>query len=314
MSRQKEIAINSNGRPIRIHLDSGRTRPRVACLGPAGTYTEAARYEMLTSYLMDMDSEFLPDNPQVVRKVDSGEFDLGVVPIENAIGGDVADVLAALNHTKNLTILGERVVGIQHMLAGRADRGIINRIASHPQGLAQCGRFLREHYPKILTQVVDSTSAAAELASKDPSVLAIASRRAAQINELTILDEDIGDVKGNSTRFLLLGRGETDPTGDDLTSLLFVPKVNKPGILARCLTAISAYGIDLAKITSHPTGAMGQYAFWTVMQGHLRDNNVSAAIQDLRETYCSTMRIFGSYARSELPIGAREPGAINGFS
>ena len=129
---------------------------------------------------------------------------------------------------------------------------------------------------------------------------------------MPILAEDIGDVRGNSTRFLMLGRGETDSTGQDSTALIFVPKGDRPGILARCLTALASYGINLTKLDSRPTGVMREYAFWITMDGHLKDPMVKRGIDDLRETYCSSLRILGSYRKADLPEGVRDPGVING--
>lgn len=304
-----EILVNNY--PIDIELAQGSTKPRVACLGPEGTYTEAARYELLKEYLAEMDTEFLPYNATVVQKVEAGDYDIGIVPVENAIEGDVVEVLRELNHTKHLKILGETILGIQHMLIGWQGEQI-EKIHSHPQALAQCRTYLLDNYPGVKQEPTSSTAVAVELVKTNKQIAAIASRRAAQINGLSILTENIGDVKGNSTRFLMLGKGETYPTGQDSTAMIFIPTGDRPGILARCLTALASYGINLTKLDSRPTGVMREYAFWATMDGHYKDNNVRHGIDDLRETYCSSLRVLGSYRKTLLPEGTRDPGAING--
>lgn len=311
MSKEIEILINNH--QVRIELAQDRTKAKVACLGPQGTYTEAARYELLGNYLDGMDAEFLDFNAAVVQKVESGDYDIGIVPVENATEGDVVEVLRELNHTRQLTIVGETILGIQHMLIGWP--GVqIDEIHSHPQALGQCRSYLLDNYPGVRQEPASSTSAAVELVKNNRHIVAIASRRAAQINGLPILAEDIGDVKGNSTRFLMLGRGEAYPTGQDSTALIFIPRGDRPGILARCLTTLASYGINLTKLDSRPTGIMRQYAFWATLDGHYQDPIVQRGTDDLRNTYCSSLRILGSYRKADIPAGVRDPGVINGQS
>lgn len=308
MSTKIELLINSH--PIQVDPAQGRKNLRVACLGPEGTYTEAARYELLRDYLVGMDQGFLPTNAKVVQQVEAGEFDLGIVPVENAIEGDVVEVLRELNHTKETTILGEIILGIDHMLIGRPGM-TIEEIRSHPQALAQCRTYLLQNYPNVTQEPSLSTTDAVKYALEHKSAAAIAGRRAAVVYNLPILAENIGDVKGNSTRFLMLGRGETQPTGQDSTALIFIPKGDRPGLLARCLTALASYGINLTKLDSRPTGVMREYAFWITLDGHIKDEAVRRGIDDLRDTYCSSLRVLGSYRRAELPQGTKDPGVIN---
>lgn len=309
MNREMEILINDH--PVRIELVQGRTKPKVACLGPEGTYTEAARYALLRDYLAEMEASFLPTNPAIVQQVDSEDFDLGIVAVENATEGNVHEVLREFNHARNITILGETILGIQHMLIGWPGE-TINTIYSHPQALGQCRTYLLNNLPDARQEASLSTAAAVEVVMKDKKAAAIASRRAAQLSNMPILAEDIGDIKGNSTRFLMIGRGETYPTGRDSTAVVFVPKEDQAGILARCLTTLASYGINLTSIESRPTGLMRQYAMWVNLEGHGRDENVQKGLKDLQETYCTSLRIVGSYRAAELPEGVREPGVING--
>lgn len=311
----KYIEIPINDYPVLIDLAQGRTKPKVACLGPEGTYTEAARHEFLGKYLDQMHASFLPHNAAIVQEVKKGRYDLGIVAIENSTEGDVAEVIRELKHTRNITILGETILPIKHMLIGWPEANI-TAIHSHPQALAQCRTYLLENYPQIKQEPALSTAEAVQLVKNNKVTAAIASRRAAEVNNLSILAEDIGDIKGNSTRFLMLGRGETNPTSQDSTSFIFIPKGDRPGILARCLTSIASYGINLTKIDSRPTdsGIMRQYAFWIILDGHIKDDIVKLCLKDLKETLCSSLRILGSYRKAILPEGSMIPGALNGRS
>lgn len=309
MNKSIEILINNH--PVNIELAQGRTKPKVACLGPEGTYTEAARYKLLEKALDKMTADFLPYNATVVQAVEKEDYDIGIVPVENSIEGDVVEVLRELNHARRITILGEIILGIQHLLIGWPGSEI-SEIHSHPQALAQCRTYLLNNYPQAKQEPSSSTTAAVELARNNRQVAAIAGSRAAQIYNVPILAEDIGDVKGNSTRFLMLGKGDTYPTGQDSTALIFIPTKDEEGILAKCLTRLSDYGINLTKLDSRPTGIMRQYAFWVTLDGHIKNDSVKQGIEDMKNTYCSSLRILGSYGKAELPAGVRDPGVING--
>lgn len=309
MNKQVELLINDY--PIRIDLAQGRSRPKVACLGPAGTNGEEARHQLLKESLEGMDADFLDLNTTVVQRVKKGDYDLGVVPVENAIEGDVAEVLRELNHARHLNILGETIIGIHHMLIGWPEEKI-EEIRSHSQALGQCRKYLLTCYPQTRIEPYSSTAAAVELTQTSKSVAAIASERAAKIHNVPILARDIGDIKGNSTRFILLGRGSTEPTGQDSTAFVFVPTGDRPGILARCLTALASYGINLTKLDSRPTGKLREYAFWVTIDGHVKDENLRRGLDDLRKTYCSSLWIMGSYRKALIPKGVREPGSLNG--
>lgn len=309
MSRHIEILINEHA--VQVSLAQGRMRPKVACLGPVGTNGEEARYRLLGDQLRNMDADFLDLNTTIVQKVKKGEYDLGVVPVENAIEGDVAEVLRELNHARGLNIVGETIIGIHHMLIGWPGEKI-REIRSHIQALGQCRKYLLKEYPDTKAETYSSTAAAVALTLEDRSIAAIASERAARIHNVPILAKDIGDIKGNSTRFVLLGRGSTEPTGQDSTAFVFVPTGDRPGILARCLTTLASYGINLTKLDSRPTGKIREYAFWVTIDGHVKDEHLRRGLDDLRKTYCSSLWIMGSYRKSFIPEGVREPGSLNG--
>lgn len=300
-----------NGHSIQVKLDQGRQKPRVGLLGPVGTYTEEAGGVILNGHMANFDVNYLLTNGDVVRRVDTGEYDIGIAPVENSTEGDVVEVLRALVRTRHLSILGETVRPIQHMLIGKPNE-LLTEVYSHVQALGQCRGYLLTHYPEIVQVSTDSTAAAVEKIKDKPHAAAIASRRVAEIFGLPIMAADIGDVKGNSTRFIMVGRGETNPTSRDSTTLVFVPKEDRAGILARCLTALASYGINLTKIDSHPSGIMRRYMFLLTLDGHQKDPTVKSAIEDLRTTYCASLRILGSYRKAEIPQGAKEPGDLNG--
>ena len=114
-------------------------------------------------------------------------------------------------------------------------------VASHSQPLAQCREWLRKHMPSIPTLPVFSTGAAAEMASKNPNIGAIASSLAIKTYDLQVVVKGIEDYSGNTTRFLVIGNESPNASGDDRTSLL-IGLVDKPGSLNEILTILSQEG------------------------------------------------------------------------
>lgn len=304
-----EILVNNY--PVQIKIAEGREKPRVAFLGPKGTYTEEATHTILNGNIDQFDLSLLANNGEVVRRVNDGDFDIGIVPVENSTEGDVMEVLRELVRAHRVNVLGETIRRIEHMLIGRPGEPI-EEIYSHVQALGQCRAFLLANYPQARQISTPSTADGVEQIKDKPNAAAIASRRVAEMSGLSILAENIGDMKGNSTRFLMIGRGETQPTGEDTTSLVFVPKEDYPGILWECLGVFRMHGINLTKIDSHPTGRLREYMFMASLDGHQVDDIVRRALTLLEEQYCSSIRRLGSYRKAQLPEGVREPGAING--
>ena len=167
---------------------------------------------------------------------------------------------------------------------------------SHPQALAQC-----EHYITrlgIQREVVYDTAGAVKMlkASGRHDHAAIASRRAAEVYEMQILEEGIEDDEANYTRFVVLSREPIVPAAPAKTSIVFTLK-NVPGALFKALSVFALRDLDLTKIESRPlAGTPWDYLFYLDFVGSRADANVQRALDHLSE-YATTLRVLGSYAR-----------------
>lgn len=306
-----ELIINNS--LVRIELGPGRLRPNIACLGPEGTYTEEARDVLLMGNgHHNIQKNFLDKNVEVVEKVDEQEFDAGVIPAENLLEGEVVDVWKMLLRTKNTRILGEVIILIQHMLIGKPDEEILT-ILSHEQALGQSREFIAQHYPQAKLLQTTSTAKAVEEIINLKNAAAIASLRVAQRHNMPILTQNIGDNPYNATRFYLIGRGETKPSGDDITTAIIYPQQNRVGMLRDCLNVLADCNINLTNIRSYPTKKqMGEYLFLVSFNGHQKETPVIDALQTIRDKYGASSRILGSYKSAPIPEGVVEPETING--
>jgi prephenate dehydratase len=267
--------------------------PRVAYLGPAGTNTEVAA---LSAY---------PDGALVsyatifaaARAVQTGEADLGVVPIENSLQGTVTDTVDVLIRDDGLAVCGEIVLPIEHCLMAKPGtaRDDIDVIYSHPQSLGQCRRWLEAQMPRVRTEAALSNAEAVAIAMKTPRSGAIGPARAADIYGAEILDRGIQDSRVNKTRFVVLGRAGAAATGRDKTSIAIAVAHDRPGTLVSVLHEFSDRAINMTKIESRPSGEeLGVYIFLIDVEGHRDDPMLAQALAAVREQ-SSFFKVFGSY-------------------
>ncbi|MDT8900456.1 prephenate dehydratase [Anaeroselena agilis] len=260
------------------------SEPTVAYLGPRGTFSE----EIALSFYRGVEGCFTPYEriDAVIRAVADGEAAEGIVPVENSLDGSVNITLDTLAHEVDLRVVKEMVLPIRHNLLARADTKHINVILSHPQALAQCRNYLREHYPGAELVAVESTAAAAyQVASGAKNTAAIGSLRAARLYNLAVPAVDIQDNPNNSTRFIVLARDAAAPAGPNCkTSVICQINGEKPGSLYEILGEFARRQVNLTKIESRParTG-LGLYIFFLDAEGSLEDGNVRAAVEAVRE-------------------------------
>jgi chorismate mutase/prephenate dehydratase len=162
--------------------------------------------------------------------------------------------------------------------------------------LGQCRLWLEQNLPGAEIKAVESTARAAEIAAREKGAAAIASVHAANLYGLTLLRRHIEDHPNNFTRFLVIGRRPTAPTGRDKTSIMFSTK-DEPGVLYRLLRPLAEAKLNLSKIESRPLKKKAwEYVFFIDLDGHIENKKVARAIRQM-EKQCSYLQILGSYPR-----------------
>jgi chorismate mutase/prephenate dehydratase len=233
---------------------------------------------------------------EAFRSAESGGADFAVAPVENSSDGAVGRTLDLLLTTP-LRICGEIDVRVRQNLLSRAKGPKdIRRVYSHAQSLAQCNGWLGQNLPKSERIPVGSNAEAARRASKEKGAAAIAGEAAAALYKLKIVAQGIEDDPNNTTRFLVLGQVEAQPSGRDRTSLVLSAE-NKPGAVHALLSPIAANGVSMTRIESRPARARSarwDYVFFIDVEGHQQDAKVAAAIGELRQR-APFLKVLGSY-------------------
>ena len=281
-----------------------------AYLGPKGTFTEAAFLQMPIA----QGAELIPAESvrAALNMVRAGEVFGALVPIENSVEGSVATTLDELGHGDTLEIIDEIAIPVEFSLLAMPGKLIsdISRISTHPHAHAQCVDWLQENIPGVHVLPAMSTAAAAEeLAAGANYDAAICSVSAAKHYGLEILAEGIGDSDSAWTRFILVSKpGHAQAaTGNDKTTLSLFMHRNQPGALLKILTEFAVRGVDLSRLESRPTKQqLGDYFFSLDCVGHIDDENLGAALIELRRI-CADVKFLGSYPRHD---NASADGAI----
>jgi prephenate dehydratase len=281
---------------------------RVAFLGPAGTFTEEALRASAPSDVLELP---YPTVYETVMAVKEGQADRAVVPIENSLEGGVAatlDTLAA--EADAVRIAAEAILPVHHCVvaARQLDLSEIERIVSHPQATAQCGRFLREHLAQAELVSAGSTAEAVRQVRDAPgNWAALGSRLSADLYGCRILAADVEDDPDNLTRFVWLAPSfeVPDPGPRAKTSIVFWGAGDEsPGWLVAALHEFADRGVNLTRIESRPRRVrLGHYMFFADMEGGQDEAPVREALEALGGRV-QTLRVLGSYPAAAAPAAA----------
>lgn len=263
---------------------------KIAYMGPPASFSNIAALKKFGSSV-----KYTPVSSitGVFAEVEHERADYGVVPIENSIEGAVNYTLDMFMES-DLKICSEISLEISHNLLAKCGMGQIKKVYSNPQVFGQCRMWLESNLPRVELIEVSSTTRAAEIAVKEKYSAAIASLLAAECYGLDIAARSIEDSAHNVTRFLVIGKVESNPTGKDKTSVMFSLK-DRIGALHDMLAPFKKYKINMTKIESRPSKKKPwEYYFFIDIAGHYQDKGANKALAELRNV-CAHVKVLGSY-------------------
>jgi prephenate dehydratase len=270
----------------------------IAFQGEHGAYSELAAYEYYGSEVNTLPCQTFED---VFRSVDDGHAIRGLIPVENSLAGSIhRNYDLMLRH--DLNFVGEYFLRVSHCLLALPGVRLedIRSVHSHPQGLAQCEANLFKLGVEQVAEVDTAGSARLVRDQGDKSAAALASKRAAEVYELQILNEHMEDNPANFTRFLALAKepyAAEDPEQNEYKTSIVFNLVNKPGALFKALSVFALRDIDLTKIESRPIpGQPWEYMFYVDFGGHAQALNCKRALDHLGEL-APILKNLGSYPR-----------------
>lgn len=272
---------------------------RVAFQGERGANSEEAIQQFFGP-----DVETLPCRTfeDIFEAVESGAAQYAAQPIENSTAGSI-DKAYDLLLDHDLRVWGETILRVRHALLAPpgTTEADIKRVRSHPQALAQCEHYIKNH-GWIAETAYDTAGSARDLAaSPEPNVAVIASRLAGKLYGLNELDYGIEDSYFNYTRFFILSNQAPPRAQRNKTSIVFRVR-HRPGELYACVGEFANRGINVAKIESRPRlNRPWEYLFYLDFEGHCQDPEGEAALMGLlRRT--SFVKLIGSYPAATTPV------------
>jgi len=263
---------------------------RIAYLGPKGSFSHTAA---MLKFGQSVEYEPLTDILSIFGEINKGHCDLGIVPIENTMGGGVIETLDAFVES-NTKVCAEVLMTIHHNLMANCNLEQVEKIYSKPEVFAQCRNWLTATFKEAQTVAAASTAKAAQMAAAEPGTAAIGSAIAAELYNLKIICRNIEDVTNNVTRFLVISQQDAKPTGEDKTAILF-STAHKAGSLVDVLEVFKKYNINLTNIESRPSRKrQWEYYFFADFTGHHKDKNVQNALDAARK-HCLQLSVLGSF-------------------
>lgn len=268
-------------------------KPIVAYGGTAGSYSEDATIDFFGPDTVRIACRNFED---IFKSITGGQADYGVVPIENSTTGSVKDIFELL-YKYNCYIIGETQVRVDHCLMGTEESSIedITDIYSHEQSLMQCSEFL-ETFPDWELHSYDNNALAAKFVKEkqDKHLAAIASKRAAKIHGLKVLEEHINFLDINTTRFIVIADHLENQKNMNKISLSFSVG-HKPGALVRVLNIFDKHHLNLCKIESRPNRKKNwEYNFFIDIEGNISDEILNETIKEVIAE-STDFRFLGSY-------------------
>jgi len=289
-----EKAIQNIYRQI-IKSSKGIQGIEVAFQGETGAYSEEAAFQYFGHSIMPKPCQTFD---AVFEVVENDEVPFGVVPIENSLEGSISRVYDLLLNS-SLKVSGELDLHvIHHLIANQsATMDTIKKVYSHPQALNQCQVFLRQ----IGCEAISTYDTAGSVKMvKEKNIIdgaAVASAHAAEVYGMKIIAREIEDNPNNFTRFFILSKKDSPPTGADKTSIVFSVK-HQPGALVNSMKEFADAKINLTKIESRPTRQKAwEYNFYLDFEGHQQDKIVKETLEKM-EDHALFLKILGSYPRA----------------
>ena len=268
--------------------------PIVGFQGEIGAYSEKA----VQLYFSEANSKAYKTFSDLFDALESEQIELAILPIENSIEGSVTESYELLLKSK-VTVVGEINVKIEHCLISHHDtsKDDIDVIYSHTQALGQCKAYLKNSGCDAVT-TYDTAGSVKMIKEKNmKKAAAIASKDAAKLYDMSVIEENIQDHEDNFTRFFCLSKIPTKSTGNDKTSIVFSAG-DVAGSLYKALKEFADGNINLTKLESRLTRKKAwEYNFYLDFEGHIDDENCKKAIQELINIG-SSVKVLGSYPRS----------------
>ena len=273
----------------------------VICLGQGGSYSEIAKDKLFKAYDLFLYQRSLVSIKECIDYIDENCNAIAVLPVETTYKGIIRETIDNLILTKNqnIQILAETIIPVNDCILSKTTEFYsLTGLIANPNALGKCKKFVKDEMPRQLNIVVaESMDESARLLSNyNLTYSIIGTHKTAEIYNLNILKEHIEDDKDNKRRFIVVGDAETQPTGQDKTSIvLFL--TDRQGALLDIVQKFVKFNINITQINSKMMNNNAEeQAVFIDFDGHKHDDIIKQLLSEL-EPLCQSVRVIGSYAK-----------------
>lgn len=273
----------------------------VICLGMGGSYSEIAKDKLFKTYDLYLYQRSMTSIKECIDYVDENANAIAILPVETTYKGIIRETIDNLILTKNhnVQILAETIIPVNDCILSKTTEFYsLSGLIANPNALSKCKTFIKEEMPRQLNVVVaESMDESARLLSNHNITYSIiGTKKTAELYNLNVLKEHIEDAKNNNRRFIVIGDGETQPTGKDKTSIVIFLN-DRQGALLEIVQVFVKYYINITQINSKMMNNNAQeQAVFIDFDGHKEDELIKNLINDLKPM-TEGIRIIGSYAK-----------------
>jgi chorismate mutase/prephenate dehydratase len=270
----------------------------VAFLGNKGSYSYLASHRYFSRRAEQIIESGCQNFADIMKLVESGHVDYGVLPVENTSSGSINQVYDLLQHT-NLSIVGEITQPIEHCLLTAVNTNLdqIKTIYAHGQPFAQCSNFL-DKQKNIRIEYCDSTADAMAKVYElqDPTVAVIGSEEGGHLYQLHALEKSIANQTENHSRFIVVARKPVEVAEQiPAKTTLILATGQTPGALVECLLVLKNNSINMCKLESRPIqGRPWEEMFYLDVEANLNSLAMQDAIRELT-ALTNFIKVLGCY-------------------
>ena len=263
----------------------------IAFLGKRGSYSNLAARNYAARY----QKQFFE---QVFEKVQNGEADFGILPLENTTSGAINEVYDLLQHTE-LSLVGELAYPIKHcvLVNDMTDLSQIDTLYSHPQVIQQCSQFIHS-LERVHIEYCESSSHAMQLVSSlnKPNIAALGNEDGGKLYGLNVLKTNIANQENNITRFIVVAKTPREVSSQIPTkTLLLMTTSQQVGSLVDALLVFKKHHINMTKLESRPIyGKPWEEMFYLEIEANIHHPDTQQALEELKN-YSNYLKILGCY-------------------
>jgi len=276
---------------------------RVAFLGAKGSYSYLASHRYFSRRVESIIEMGCASFDEIVKTVESGQAEFGLLPLENTSSGGINEVYDILQHT-SLSIVGELTQPVEHCLLTASDTSLeqVDTIYCHAQPYQQCSKFLTT-LNAVKFEFVDSTAAAMKIVQKlnQPNVAVIGSQEGGVLYQLHGISQGIANQQENHSRFIVVARKAVEVAVQIPAKTTFIMSTHQQsGSLVDALLVLKDNNINMTKLESRPIqGNPWEEMFYIDVDANIHSPQMQKALTALNDI-AKQIKVLGCYPSESI--------------